>query len=402
MAHAIIDVSTVGEKMSKKKSPNTLVFLWDNFGPSHLDRIEAVHRHLSGRVQVIGIELQPKSGVYDWSARPSEIFEKRTVFTNRIPPFVLGRVRRILSHLPPPRESCFFLCHYQDPAIFLLAVVLRARGGRVITMNDSKFDDKPRHLWSEVVKSFFLLPYQGALSNGTRSKSYWRFLGLKEGTVHGEYNTVSLDRIRRQAGVPPAPNGPAFQDRHFTAIARLVPKKNLSMLLSAYRLYRQTVDAPRPLHLCGSGPDEAALRQQADDLGLSEHIVFRGWLQDDVISQTLGQTLALLLPSVEEQFGNVVIEAQAMGLPVILSDNCGARDLLVRSGVNGFVIEPDNPHGMAYFMRLLSEDEALWRQMCDAATASAPQGDVQRFVEGVDAFLAENPHQNSSRTINTD
>ena len=205
--------------------------------------------------------------------------------------------------------------------------------------------------------------------------------------IAGEYNVVSVSRIRRQAGVPPAPEGTAFQDRHFTSIARLVPKKNLAMLLSAYALYRQTVDAPRPLHLCGSGPDEAALRQQADDLCLFEHIVFRGWLQDDVISQTLGQTLVLLLPSVEEQFGNVVIEAQAMGLPVILSDNCGARDLLVRSGVNGFVIEPDNPRGMAYFMRLLSDDEALWRQMCEAATASAPQGDVQRFVDGVETLI---------------
>lgn len=373
--------------MRSNKEIKTLAFLWNTFGPYHIDRVEAVHRHLSERVAVIGIELTPTSTTYAWNSRPSETFEKRTVFTDTAPRSMIARVRRILAHLPQPRETCFFLCHYQDSAIFLLALLLRIRGGRVITMNNSKFDDKPRHVWKEVEKSFFLLPYQGALSNGTRSKSYLQYLGFKAETVRGEYNTVSLDRIRRQAGVPLAPNGPAFGDRHFTAIARLVPKKNLSMLLSAYALYRQTVGIPRPLHLCGSGPDEAALRQQADDLGLSEYIVFRGWLQDDAISQTLGQTLALLLPSVEEQFGNVVIEAQAMGLPVILSDNCGARDLLVRSGVNGFVIEPDNPRGMAYFMLLLSGDEALWRRMCDEATASAPQGDVERFVEGVEDFL---------------
>ena len=76
-----------------------------------------------------------------------------------------------------------------------------------------------------------------------------------------------------------------------------------------------------------------------------------------------------------------------MGLPVILSDNCGARDRLVRSGVNGFVIESDNPKGMAYFMTQLSEDESLWRRMCDEKNKSAPLGDVRRFVEGVQAFL---------------
>ncbi len=377
--------------MLNKTTPRTLIFLWHNFGPYHMDRIEAVHRHLSDQVKIIGIELTPKSTTYAWSSRSSETFEKRTVFTDTQPRSVIARIRKILAHLPPPRETCFFLCHYQDPTIFLLALILRARGGRVITMNNSKFDDKPRHAWKEVGKSVFLLPYQGALSCGTRSKNYWQFLGLKAGTVYGEYNTVSLDRIRRQAGVPPAPDGPAFGERHFTAVVRLIPEKNLSMLLMAYALYQQTVDVPRPLHLCGSGPEEDILRRQADELGITENLVFRGWLQDDAISKTLGQTLTLLLPSVSETFGNVVIEAQAMGLPVILSDKCGARDLLVRSGVNGFVIEPDNPQGMAYFMRLLSEDEALWRKMCEEATTSAPLGDVQRFVEGVEALLDKNP-----------
>jgi len=365
---------------------NTLVFLWDNFGPSHMDRVEAVRRHLSHRFKVIGIELFPKSTTYAWSTGLSEAFEKRTVFGDAVPRLLIYRVARILAHMPPPRETCFFLCHYEKPAIFFLALVLRARGGRVITMNNSKFDDKPRYVWQEVGKSFFVLPYQGALSTGLRSKRYWRFLGLKARTVHGECNTVSLDRIRRQADVPPAPDGPAFRDRHFTAIARLVPKKNLSVLLSAYALYQQTADTPRPLQLCGSGPEEAPLRQQAEDLGITANIVFRGWLHDEAISRTLGQTLVLLLPSVQEQFGNVVIEAQAMGLPVILSNNCGACDLLVRSGVNGFVIEPDNPRGLEYFMRLLSEDEELWQRMSEEAAASAPRGDVQRFVEGVEAL----------------
>lgn len=375
--------STNYPTMGSIRSPSRLVFLWDNLGPSHLDRIDAVHRHFAGSAQAIGIELRAKSLTYEWEAKVSPNFEKRTVFTDSVPRNALTRARRILKQLPQAKDTCFFFCEYQHIAIFIIAMLLRLRGARLVVMNDSKFDDKPRNVWKEVGKSSFLLPYHGALSNGIRSKSYWQFLGLKARTVHGEYNTVSLERIRRQAGVPPAPDGPAFQDRHFTAIVRFIPEKNLSMLLTAYALYRAQVEMPRPLHLCGSGPDEPALRQQADDLGIAQSLVFRGWLQDDAISQTLGQTLALLLPSVSETFGNVVIEAQAMGLPVILSDRCGARDLLVRSGVNGFVIEPDNPRGMAYFMGLLSEDEGLWRRMCEAATETAPQGDVQRFVDGV-------------------
>ena len=373
--------------MRDRDRSQTLVFLWDNFGPYHVDRLNAVHAHFKDRASIIGIELSPTSETYEWQVSESSSFEKRTVFPDGMPRSFLTRARRILAKMPPMKGAHIFLCHYENPAIFTLALLLRMRGACVIMMNDSKFDDKSRSVWKEIGKSFFLLPYQGALSNGTRSKEYWKFLGMRAKPIHGEYNTVSFERIRRQAGVPPAPDGPGFQDRHFTAIARLVPKKNLPMLLEAYNLYRQSVERPRPLHLCGSGPDEAALRQQAKDLGISNHVVFRGWLQDNAISQTLGQSLALLLPSVEEQFGLVVNEAQAMGLPVILSDNCGARDRLVRSGVNGFVIEPDNPRGMAYFMTQLSEDESLWQRMCNEANKSAPMGDVQRFVEGVEAFV---------------
>lgn len=370
---------------NKRAQFQHLIFLWDNFGPYHIDRVEAVHRHLSHQFYVVGIELEPQSSTYSWDSKSHYSFEKRTVFREAPPRSLSSRVRQIMANLPPARETCFFFCHYEDPTIFLVAILLRLRGGHIITMGNSKFDDKPRFLWREVGKSFFMLPYQGVFTNRERSKDYLRFLGGKK-FAEG-MNTVSLERIREQAGVPPAPNGPDFSERHFTCIARFVPKKNLSMLLSAYAHYEKRVSKPRALHLCGNGAEEAVLRQQAADLGIEQFVHFRGWLQDEAISRVLGQTLTLLLPSVEEQFGNVVIEAQAMGLPVILSDNCGARDLLVRSGVNGFVIEPDNPKGMAYFMWLLSEDESLWRRMCDAAIEIAPKGDVQRFVEGVEQIL---------------
>jgi len=76
-----------------------------------------------------------------------------------------------------------------------------------------------------------------------------------------------------------------------------------------------------------------------------------------------------------------------MGVPVIVTDNCGARDLLVRTGVNGFVVEPDNPAGMALFMEMLAEDEGLWNSMCTAASEFSDRGDARWFAESVVALL---------------
>jgi len=256
-------------------------------------------------------------------------------------------------------------------------------------MGCSKFDDYERRLMREVVKSIFFFPYIGGISSGKRARDYMRFLGIPAARVRTEYNTLSIDRIRRMAGVLPAPDGVPFEERHFIIVARFVPKKNLAMALDAYSQYAKIAQEKlKPLHLCGAGPMEAELRAKVAELGLTDQVVFRGFLQTDDIARALGHSLALLLPSIEEQFGNVVIEAQAMGLPVIVSDNCGARDALVRSGVNGFIVEPDNPVGLSFFMSTIAGDRELWVRMCSEARASAHLGDVCAFAKGVSDLVA--------------
>ena len=66
----------------------------------------------------------------------------------------------------------------------------------------------------------------------------------------------------------------------------------------------------------------------------------------------------------------------------------GSRDVLVRSGVNGFVIEPDNPAGMAFFMKLIAEDETLWRSMSLASQQFVERADTERFADAVEELIA--------------
>lgn len=125
-----------------------------------------------------------------------------------------------------------------------------------------------------------------------------------------------------------------------------------------------------------------ALRKKAAELKL-DRVHFAGYLDESEIAQRLGSTLALILPSIEEQHGLVINEALAMGVPVLLSDNCGARDLLVRSGVNGYVFEADNACGLAHFMGLLDRDEAEWTRLAVATTRFLPAADTSFFVRAI-------------------
>lgn len=132
------------------------------------------------------------------------------------------------------------------------------------------------------------------------------------------------------------------------------------------------------------------MRKRADDLGIADAVIFHGFVQTTEISRILAGSLALILPSLEEQFGNVVIEAQALDLPVLLSDRCGAREMLVQDWVNGFSFPHDSAESLAGYMTLLGADEALCARLATGARASAPRGDVAAFAEAV-ASLAT-PH----------
>lgn len=97
--------------------------------------------------------------------------------------------------------------------------------------------------------------------------------------------------------------------------------------------------------------------------------------------------LCLILPSTEEQYGLVVIEALALGLPVLVSANAGAVDDLVDNGVNGWIVDPHRPQALIAAMSLLDRDRATWEQAARAAAATAERGDVRHFVSGVAALL---------------
>ncbi len=359
------------------------IFLWENFGPMHADRCDAVAK--TG-INVIGLELYGKSDVYDWNPEKGLNFEKITLFKSGRPRG-LALILALLKLRKNLGKSNWFLCHYEWKEIFVFASLLRLLGDNVFTMGCSKFDDFSRNSKRELLKSFFFKPYQGAIGSGIRSKSYFEFHGIPSTMVVTEYNTVSTQRIRELAHFSQCKIYDNYENRYFTIVARLVPKKNLFMALDAYKIYLNTNTNSRLLKICGSGPLEADLKAYAQRLDIEKYVVFMGFIQTAEISKTLSKSLALVLPSIEEQFGNVVIEAQALGLPVLLSEVCGAKDKLVRSAINGFIFEPDNPEGLAWFMTVLSNDQELWKKMSSAALKYSEKGDVKTFASAVQCLL---------------
>ena len=141
---------------------------------------------------------------------------------------------------------------------------------------------------------------------------------------------------------PPADEAPAGVPdmTRFVFMGRLVKLKGLDLLLPAFKA-AQAQGLSASLEIIGDGDERAALEGLARELGLwGQGVTFSGWLPQTECAQRLRQSDALILPSLMECGGAVVLEAMACGKPVIATRWGGPCDYLDDSC--GILVAPDS------------------------------------------------------------
>ena len=164
-------------------------------------------------------------------------------------------------------------------------------------------------------------------------------------------------------------------------LARLIPSKGIRFLLDA--MPPLLLEYPEALLLVGGGGEEQeTLERQARVLGIADRVEFVGPIHDP---RDFYRRLDLfVLPSLDEAFGLVVLEAMAMGLPVIGTRVGGVPEVLTH-GVNGWLVEPGNSAQLAAGIRTLWADPALCRHAAEEGRRTAVRFDVTRVAAELQA-----------------
>jgi glycosyltransferase involved in cell wall biosynthesis len=119
-------------------------------------------------------------------------------------------------------------------------------------------------------------------------------------------------------------------------------KGHAYFLRAAKRVLDQGLDVE--FLVAGSGPDEAALRRLAHELSIAPHVTFVPYVQR--YSEVLGAVDVFCLPSLQQGLGTIMLEAMALGKPVIAT-NVGGVAAAVRDGQTGLVIPSQNETELA-------------------------------------------------------
>ena len=257
-----------------------------------------------------------------------------------------------------------------------------------VVMSESTEWDEPRTPWKERIKRRLVGLCSTALVGGTPHKDYLVTLGMPPERVFLGYDAVDnayfadgAAKWRKQkveSGNSPSSIFHLPSSPFFLASARFVEKKNLPRLIKAFARYRELArsaergekraenTSPRPspqsgegdrpwdLVLLGDGPLKSDLCHLISGLGLQASVHLPGFIQYNELPAYYGLASAFVHASSTEQWGLVVNEAMACGLPVLVSNRCGCAKDLVQEGVNGFTFDPFNLEQLADLMLQLS------------------------------------------------
>ena len=163
---------------------------------------------------------------------------------------------------------------------------------------------------------------------------------------------------------------------------RLGPQKALRVALEALS------DVPEvTLVVAGDGPERAGLERHARELGLEGRVSFRGSVSRAEVLRLFRASDASVLSSAWENFPHTVIEALAVGCPVIATAVGGVPEV-VRDGENGLLVAPGDPVSLAEAITRFFSDEELRRRLSANAAASVDAYSEEAVFSRIESKLA--------------
>jgi glycosyltransferase involved in cell wall biosynthesis len=173
-------------------------------------------------------------------------------------------------------------------------------------------------------------------------------------------------------------------------VAHLYPRKNLAVLLQAYARLRAG-GSPFQAWIVGDGPCRRDWEQLRDNLALQDRVEFLGTVTRSELADRYRRASVFCLPSRQEGFGIVFLEAMANAKP-ILAARAAAVPETVTDGEVGILAEPNDPDAFARSLAALLGDRDLRRRMGEAGRRRVEAYRADRvagmFLERVQAALA--------------
>jgi glycosyltransferase involved in cell wall biosynthesis len=243
-----------------------------------------------------------------------------------------------------------------------------------------------RALFSLFTRAGYNLADAIATTSRGVSQDLMQHFGVRENAIKVVHNPIDVAALTNASAEPLEPrdelewNHPAI-----VSAGRLAEAKNYPLLIDAMALLRRRVPAAR-LFILGQGDQEPRLRQQIASLGLSDAVRLCGFQRNPW--KYIARADVFALTSRYEGFGNVLIEAMACGVPVVVTSSPGPLEI-VRDNVDGVIVPEHTASAVATALEALLTDDRRRASMAAAAKEASGRFAVSAIAGQYDSWFSE-------------
>jgi glycosyltransferase involved in cell wall biosynthesis len=178
----------------------------------------------------------------------------------------------------------------------------------------------------------------------------------------------------------------------FVFVGSIIPRKGLHLLLEACVVLQKQGCSNYTLLIVGDGSQREELEAFCQSQNLQDCVKWTGRVDYNLMGDYFQNSDVFILPTLEDTWGMVVLEAMILGKPVLCSQWAGASDL-VAEGQNGYVFDPRDSAGVAKVMRHFIDNPSLIRSMGQASqqliAQHTPEAAAQ-FLTSITTLVWEN------------
>ena len=233
----------------------------------------------------------------------------------------------------------------------------------------------------------FILRYSNkVITNSSATSKQFRNSKL-DWKIRIVYNAIDVEEFKIHQPFPSI-NGVKTTDYVVAVIGSLQKRKAQDDAIKAVKIVKETIPNIKLL-IVGEGHKEFKnyLKNLTLKLGISNNIIFTGYRDD--IPSILCHCKLLLVPSWNEPFGRVVIEAFATGIPVIGTNSGGVKEI-IKDGVTGYLVPPKNPVKIAEKLIYLFNHPELIKEMGNVGKETVrDKFNIQYYTRNIEKIIME-------------
>ena len=169
----------------------------------------------------------------------------------------------------------------------------------------------------------------------------------------------------------------------FLQVGSLIQRKKVDITISAFAKVL-TYYSNAKLEIIGEGIEEKKLKQMCIDLNIEKSVTFYGFLENNIVLEHMAKNQVFVMPSINEGFGIVYLEAMSQACIVIGSKGEGIEDLITDS-VNGFLVIPDDIDQLAdIFIKCLESPKhcnEMIRKGIETSQGLTWEANAQKYIQ---------------------